>query len=109
MDKNANILLCAILADEVHTWSRASRSALEFEASAHYDWNIKIWSKNNKAFFHSKYCKKVLYMSFDSWQGYYYKSVFFFNFTKLQFLNDAIYSYTKKKTIWHLAIWFYHS
>ena len=97
MNQNANILLCAILADEVHTWSRASRSALEFEASAHYDWNIKIWSKNNKAFFHSKYCKKVLYMSFDSWQGYYYKSVFFFNFTKLQFLNDAIYSYTKKK------------
>ena len=95
MNQNANILLCAILADEVHTWSRASRSALEFEASAHYDWNIKIWSKNNKAFFHSKYCKKVLYMSFDSWQGY-YKSVFFFNFTKLQFLNDAIYSYTKK-------------
>ena len=26
-----------------------------------------------------------------------YKSVFFFNFTKLQFLNDKIYSYTKKK------------
>ena len=25
------------------------------------------------------------------------KSVFFFNFTKLQFLNDKIYSYTKKK------------
>ena len=26
----------------------------------------------------------------------YYKSVFFFNFTKFQFLNDKIYSYTKK-------------
>ena len=25
------------------------------------------------------------------------KSVFFFNFTKIQFLNDKIYSYTKKK------------
>ena len=24
------------------------------------------------------------------------KSVFFFNFTKIQFLNDKIYSYTKK-------------
>ena len=52
--------------------------------------------------------------SISSWQVY-YKSVFFFNFTKLQFLNDKIYSYTKK-TIWHLAIWqnwclgqFYHS
>ena len=31
-----------------------------------------------------------------SWQEY-YKSAFFFNFTKLQFLNDKIYSYTKKK------------
>ena len=51
MNQNANILLCAILADEVHTWSRASRSALEFEASAHYDRNFKIWSKNKKAFF----------------------------------------------------------
>ena len=36
------------------------------------------------------------------------KSVFFFNLTKLQFLNDKIYSYPKK-TIWHLEIWFYHS
>ena len=56
---------------------------------------------------------RVLYMSFDrfllavewsisSWREY-YKSVFFFNFTK-PFLNDKIYSYTKKKTIWHLAI-----
>ena len=42
------------------------------------------------------------------------RKVFFFNFTKVQFLNDKIYSYTKK-TIWHLAIWqnwcfgqFYH-
>ena len=50
----------------------------------------------------------------SSWQEY-YKSVIFFNFTKLLFLNDKIYSYTKK-TIWHLAIWqnwcfgqFYHS
>ena len=34
--------------------------------------------------------------SISSWQEY-YKSVFFFNFTKLQFLNDKIYSYTKKK------------
>ena len=39
--------------------------------------------------------------------------VTFFNFTKLQFLNDKIYNYTKK-TIWHLAIWqnfgqYYHS
>ena len=25
------------------------------------------------------------------------KSVFFFNFTKLQFLDDKVYSYTKKK------------
>ena len=33
--------------------------------------------------------------SISSWQEY-YKSVFFFNFTKLQFLNDKIYSYTKK-------------
>ena len=31
----------------------------------------------------------------SSWQEY-YKSVFYFNFTKLQFLNDTIYSYTKK-------------
>ena len=59
MDKNANILLCAILADEVHTWNRASRSALEFEASAHYDWNFNIWSKNDKAFFHSRYLEAV--------------------------------------------------
>ncbi len=32
--------------------------------------------------------------SISSWQEY-YKSVFFFNFTKLQFLNDKIYSYNK--------------
>jgi hypothetical protein len=48
----------------------------------------------------------------------YYESVLFFNFSKLKFLNDKIYSYnqkysgqsavflvTTKKTIWHLAIW----
>ena len=59
MNQNANILLCAILADEVHTWSRASRSALEFEASAHYDRNFNIWSKNDKAFFYSRYLESV--------------------------------------------------
>ena len=55
----------------------------------------------------------VLYMSFDRFllavesrdlsqaDKVYYKSVFFFNFTKLQCLNDKIYSYTKQS---HLAI-----
>ena len=46
--------------------------------------------------------------SISCWQEY-YKSFFFFNFTKLRFLNNKIYSYTKKKTIWRLVIWFYHS
>ena len=39
-------------------------------------------------------CWVTWYIS--SWQEN-YKSVFFFNFTKLQFLNDKIYSYNKKK------------
>ena len=39
--------------------------------------------------------------SISSWQEY-YKSVFFFNFTKLQYLNDKI---IPKKTIWHLTNW----
>ena len=62
----------------------------------------------------------VLYMSFDKFLlavesrdlSQADKSVFFFNFTKLQFLNDKICSYTKKNylTLGNLAkLMFYHS
>ena len=52
--------------------------------------------------------------SISSWQKC-YKSVFFFNFTKLQFLTDKIYIYTKKNYLafCKLQNWcfgqFYHS
>ena len=40
----------------------------------------------------------MIYLKSIIWQEY-YKSVFFFNFTKLQFLKDKIYNYTQKN-IW---------
>ena len=44
--------------------------------------------------------------SISSWQKC-YKSVFFFNFTKLQFLNNKIYSYTKNNylALGNLVFW----
>ena len=67
----------------------------------------------------ANYLTRVLYMSFDkfffgcwvtwsisSWKKC-YKRVFFFNFTKFQFLNNKIYSYTKNNylALGNLVFW----